>query len=76
MATLHFTYSTMKQASPQVFCRPIMAIRERGMNTMIFTFFKRRSYGDSEIVFRIGLRAEAETFTESDNLFKVVKAIM
>ena len=44
------------------------------MNTMIFTSSKDDRYGDSEIVSRIGLRADAETFTESDNLFKVVKA--
>ena len=41
---------------------------------MIFTSSKDDRYGDSEIVSRIGLRADAETFTETDNLFEVVKA--
>ena len=41
---------------------------------MIFTSSKDDRYGDSEIVSRIGLRADAETFTEADNLFEVVKA--
>ena len=41
---------------------------------MIFTSSKDDRYGDSEIVSRIGLRADAQTFTETDNLFEVVKA--
>ena len=41
---------------------------------MIFTTSKEDRYGDSEIVSRIGLRADAQTFTETDNLFEVVKA--
>jgi len=40
---------------------------------MIFTSSKDDRYGDSEIVSRIGLRADAETFTETDNLFEIVK---
>jgi len=48
--------------------------QERGMHTMIFTSARDDRYGDSEIVSRIGLRADAETFSESDNLFNTVKA--
>ena len=48
--------------------------QERGMHTMIFTSARDDRYGDSEIVSRIGLRADAETFSESDNLFNIVKA--
>jgi len=47
---------------------------ERGMHTMIFTSARDDRYGDSEIVSRVGLRADAETFSESDNLFNIVKA--
>ena len=48
--------------------------QERGMHTMIFTSARDDRYGDSEIVSRIGLRADAVTFSESDNLFNIVKA--
>ena len=74
MATLHFTYSTMNAGKSTALLQANHGYKERGMNTMIFTSSKDDRYGDSEIVSRIGLRADAETFTESDNLFKVVKA--
>ena len=74
MAALHFTYSTMNAGKSTGLLQANHGYKERGMNTMIFTSSKDDRYGDSEIVSRIGLRAEAETFTESDNLFKVVKA--
>ncbi len=70
MATLHFTYSTMNAGKSTALLQSNHGYKERGMNTMIFTSSKDDRYGDSEIVSRIGLRADAETFTESDNLFK------
>ena len=74
MATLHFTYSTMNAGKSTALFQSNHGYKERGMNTMFFTSSKDDRYGDSEIVSRIGLRADAETFTESDNLFKIVKA--
>ena len=74
MSTLHFTYSTMNAGKSTALLQANHGYKERGMHTMIFTSSKDDRYGDSEIVSRIGLRADAETFTEADNLFEVVKA--
>ena len=74
MATLHFTYSTMNAGKSTALLQANHGYKERRMNTMIFTSSKDDRYGDSEIVSRIGLRAEAETFSETDNLFEAVKA--
>ena len=74
MAKLHFTYSTMNAGKSTALLQTNHGYKERGMNTMIFTSSKDDRYGNSEIVSRIGLRADAETFKETDNLFEVVKA--
>ena len=74
MSTLHFTYSTMNAGKSTALLQANHGYQERGMHTMIFTSARDDRYGDSEIVSRIGLRADAETFSESDNLFNTVKA--
>ena len=74
MASLHFTYSTMNAGKSTALLQTNHGYKEQGMNTMIFTSSKDDRYGDSEIVSRIGLGADAQTFTETDNLFEVVKA--
>ncbi|MDC0188684.1 thymidine kinase [Gammaproteobacteria bacterium] len=74
MSTLHFTYSTMNAGKSTALLQANHGYQERGMDTMIFTSARDDRYGDSEIVSRIGLRADAETFSESDNLFNIVKA--
>ena len=74
MSTLHFTYSTMNAGKSTALLQANHGYQERGMHTMIFTSARDDRYGDSEIVSRIGLRADAETFSESDNLFNIVKA--
>ena len=74
MSTLHFTYSTMNAGKSTALLQANHGYLEKGMHTMIFTSARDDRYGDSEIVSRIGLRADAETFSESDNLFNTVKA--
>jgi thymidine kinase len=74
MSTLHFTYSTMNAGKSTALLQANHGYLEKGMYTMIFTSARDDRYGDSEIVSRIGLRADAETFSESDNLFNTVKA--
>lgn len=74
MSTLHFTYSTMNAGKSTALLQANHGYLEKGMHTMIFTSARDDRYGDSEIVSRIGLRADAETFSESDNLFSTVKA--
>ena len=39
---------------------------------MIFTSSKDDRYGESEVVSRVGLRSPAHTYTESDNILKMV----
>ena len=74
MSTLHFTYSTMNAGKSTALLQANHGYHERGMHTMIFTSARDDRYGDSEIVSRVGLRADAETFSESDHLFNIVKA--
>ncbi len=50
--------------------------RERGMNTLLFTAALDDRAGVTTIASRIGLKAKAELFSESDNLFKKIKTAL
>ena len=73
MATLHFTYSTMNAGKSTALLQANHGYKERGMNTMIFTSSKDDRYGESEVVSRVGLRAPAHTYAESDNILMMVQ---
>ena len=72
MAALHFIYSTMNAGKSTALLQASHGYRERGLQTMVFTSSKDDRYGESEVVSRVGLRSPAHTYSESDNILKMV----
>ena len=72
MAALHFIYSTMNAGKSTALLQASHGYRERGLETMVFTSSKDDRYGESEVVSRVGLRSPAHTYSESDNILKIV----
>ena len=72
MAALHFIYSTMNAGKSTALLQASHGYRERGLDTMVFTSSKDDRYGESEVVSRVGLRSPAHTYSESDNILKMV----
>ena len=72
MAALHFIYSTMNAGKSTALLQASHGYRERGLETMVFTSSKDNRYGESEVVSRVGLRSPANTYSESDNILKMV----
>ena len=72
MAALHFIYSTMNAGKSTALLQASHGYRERCLETMVFTSSKDDRYGESEVVSRVGLRSPANTYSESDNILKMV----
>ena len=72
MAALHFIYSTMNAGKSTALLQASHGYRERGLETMVFTSSKDDRYGESEVVSRVGLRSPAHTYSESDNILKMI----
>ena len=72
MAALHFIYSTMNAGKSTALLQASHGYRERGLQTMVFTSSKDDRYGESEVVSRVGLRSPAHTYSEADNILKMV----
>ena len=72
MAALHFIYSSMNAGKSTALLQASHGYRERGLETMVFTSSKDDRYGESEVVSRVGLRSPAHTYSESDNILKMV----
>ena len=72
MAALHFIYSTMNAGKSTALLQASHGYRERVLETMVFTSSKDDRYGESEVVSRVGLRSPAHTYSESDNILKMV----
>ena len=72
MAALYFIYSTMNAGKSTALLQASHGYRERGLETMVFTSSKDDRYGESEVVSRVGLRSPAHTYSESDNILKMV----
>lgn len=72
MAALHFIYSTMNAGKSTALLQASHGYRERGLETMVFTSSKDDRYGECEVVSRVGLRSPAHTYSESDNILKMV----
>ncbi|MEM6761051.1 MAG: thymidine kinase [Pseudomonadota bacterium] len=69
MAKLYFHYSTMNAGKSTVLLQAAHNYRERGMQPYLLTAdFDARS-GPGQIASRIGIDAQADTFSRSDNLF-------
>ncbi len=69
MAKLYFYYSAMNAGKSTVLLQSAHNYRERGMNPLILSPEIDTRNGPGKITSRIGLTADAETFTTADNLF-------
>ncbi len=72
MSKLYFYYSAMNAGKSTVLLQSSYNYQERGMRTMLFAPVVDQRAGIGRIASRIGLSAEAQAFTDSDDLFKRV----
>ncbi|MEM8735509.1 MAG: thymidine kinase [Planctomycetota bacterium] len=72
MAKLYFYYSTMNAGKSTVLLQSSYNYRERGMNTLILLPEIDTRFGKGKVASRIGIAAEATTFTTADNLQSLV----
>jgi thymidine kinase len=72
MAKLHFNYSTMNAGKSTVLLQASHNYRENGMQTYLLTAQLDDRAGKGRIASRIGIGAEADTFTPQDDLFALI----
>ena len=73
MAKLYFHYSTMNAGKSTVLLQASHNYIERGMQTYLLTARLDDRAGTGRIASRIGIGAEADTFTARDNLFDRIR---
>ena len=73
MAKLYFNYSSMNAGKSTALLQANHNYIERGMHTQLFTSSKDERYGINEIVSRIGIKADANPFFETSNIFEQVQ---
>lgn len=73
MAKLYFNYSTMNAGKSTVLLQAAHNYAERGMQTFLLTAQLDNRAGTGRIASRIGIDAEASTFTASDDLFRTIE---
>jgi thymidine kinase len=74
MAKLYFSYAAMNAGKSTLLLQASYNYRERGMRTLLLTSALYAENGVGKIVSRLGVESEAELFTDSDDLFKVIRA--
>jgi thymidine kinase len=74
MAKLYFHYSTMNAGKSTVLLQAAHNYRERGMQPYLLTAKLDDRAGTGRVASRIGIQAEADTFTQSDDLLDMLKA--
>jgi thymidine kinase len=74
MAKFYFYYSTMNAGKSTTLLQSSYNYRERGMNPLVLTPQLDNRFGEGKVASRIGLNAEAVTFTQSDNLLDRISA--
>jgi thymidine kinase len=74
MAKLYFNYSTMNAGKSTLLLQASYNYNERGMQTYLLTANFDDRAGKGKIASRIGIEAEADTYTQSDDLFTKIKA--
>ena len=73
MAKLYFYYSSMNAGKSTALLQSSYNYRERGMNTLILAPEFDDRYGVGKVKSRIGIEAEATTFSSRDDLFALVR---
>ena len=74
MAKLYFSYSTMNAGKSTLLLQASYNYRERGMRTLLFNSALYATDGEGRITSRIGISAEAELYTEADDLFDRIRS--
>lgn len=72
MAKLYFNYSTMNAGKSTVLLQAAHNYAERGMQTYLMTAQFDKRAGEGRIASRIGIGADADTFVQSDDLFRKI----
>ena len=73
MAKLYFYYSAMNAGKSTILLQSSYNYRERGMNSLILLPEIDTRFEAGKVTSRIGLEADAMTFTTADNLLTVVQ---
>lgn len=73
MAKLYFYYSTMNAGKTTTLLQSAYNYHERGMRTLILTPKLDTRAGEGVVASRIGLKAQAKTFTREDDLAGMVR---
>ncbi len=74
MAKLYFYYSSMNAGKSTALLQSSYNYKERGMRTLVLAPDLDDRYGGGKVTSRIGIEAEAVTFSPDDNLFAVVES--
>ena len=74
MAKLYFNYSTMNAGKSTVLLQAAHNYGERGMQTYLLTAQFDKRAGEGRIASRIGIGAQADTFTAGEDLFAKIAA--
>lgn len=74
MAKLYFNYSTMNAGKSTVLLQASHNYIERGMLTYLMTAAFDDRAGQARIASRIGIGADADTFTKGEDLFAKIKS--
>ena len=74
MAKLYFYYSSMNAGKSTALLQSSYTYRERGMNTLVLAPALDDRYGAGKVTSRIGIEADARSFSRDDNLYEVVQA--
>ena len=70
MAKLYFNYSSRNAGKSTALLQANHNYLERGMKTKMFTFSGDNRYEEKKIVSRIGISADANSFSEATDLFQ------
>jgi len=73
MAKLYFNYSSMNAGKSTALLQANHNYLERGMKTKMFTYSGDNRFEENKIVSRIGISAEAHSFTNTTDLFNNLK---
>ncbi|MEY2867268.1 MAG: hypothetical protein RIQ43_1294 [Pseudomonadota bacterium] len=76
MAKLYFYYSTMNAGKTTTLLQSAYNYHERGMRTLILTPKLDNRAGEGVVASRIGLKANAVTFTGGDDLAAIVRQVL
>jgi thymidine kinase len=75
MAKLYFSYAAMNAGKSTALLQASYNYHERGMRTLLLTSALYAEDGVGRITSRLGVSAEAETFTDKDDLFDRVREL-